>query len=112
MITLVAQFRMKAGKEKRALALVNAVRRESERSQPQTLQYLVHRILDKNKKPSRDLVFYECYRNGRALNAHLASPSWKALEAAWRECFEGPSSKAIKVMSLDRLGGFVRLDVR
>ena len=110
MITLTARFTMKEGMVPGALALVDAVRAESDEDQPGTLIYLVHRALDKQYQPTLDLVFYECYRDDAALEAHLASPSWKAVVAGWSQYFEGTSS-TIEVTSLGRIGGFVHLSV-
>lgn len=109
MVTLVAQFTMKAGAEQRALRLVDAVRQEADREQPGTLLYLVHRVMDK-KRETRTLLFYECYRDQKALDAHLASSSWTRLKRAWPRCFEG-SPDAIDVTFAHRIGGFVHLDV-
>ncbi len=110
MITLVAQFTMKAGAVSRALKLVDAVRRQSEEEQPGTLLYLVHRVLDAKGRESRTLLFYECYRDDTALTAHLKSSSWVALTKAWSRCFEGTPSD-VAVTKLRRLGGFVHVDL-
>lgn len=110
MISLTAQCTMRPGRSARALALVERVRRQSEREQPGTLLYLVHRVLDAKRRPTRSLLFYECYRDQSALDAHLASTSWQALVAAWGACFEG-SPTTMTVTGLARLGGFVRLAV-
>ena len=109
MVTLVAQFTMKAGAEPRALRLVDAVRRQADHEQPGTLLYLVHRVLE-NKKESRTLLFYECYRDQKALDAHLASSSWQKLTKAWTRCFEG-TPDTIDPTFVRRIGGFVHLDV-
>lgn len=110
MITLIARFTMQRGKVDDALELVNAVKAQSDAEQPGTLFYLVHRELDRNHRATRTLTFYECYRDEKALKKHLNASSWKALIAHWNSCFEG-TPKDIVVTSLDRLGGFVRLDV-
>lgn len=111
MITLTAQFTMKAGATSLALKRVEAVRRQTDREQPGALVYLVHRLLDARKRPTRTLLFYECYRDQKALQAHLDSSSWKALVKGWSECFEG-TPKDIQVASLERLGGFAHLEAR
>ncbi len=71
MITLVAQFTMKAGAVSRASKLVDAVRRQANEEQPGTLLYLVHRVLDAKGRETRTFLFYECYRDDAALTAHL-----------------------------------------
>ncbi|HNV73262.1 MAG: antibiotic biosynthesis monooxygenase [Gemmatimonadetes bacterium] len=109
MITLVAQFTMKPGKVALALRRVDAVRAQADQEQPGTLLYLVHRVLDAKGRPTRTLLFYESYRDAAALQAHLDSASWKALEAGWSQCFEGTRAKGVKVTKLDRIGGFVHL---
>lgn len=109
MITLTARFTMREGKVPEALRLVHAVKVESDAGQPGTLFYLVHRVLDARHRPTRDLLFYECYRDKRALKAHLDSPAWKALTRRWSSCFEGKSTE-IAVTSLERIAGFVRLE--
>ncbi len=110
MITLVAQFTMKVGAVSRALELVDAVRRQSDQEQPGTLLYLVHRVLDDKGRETRTLLFYECYRDDAALQAHLGSSAWKALVKAWPTCFEGTPSDVV-VTKVRRIGGFVHLDV-
>jgi quinol monooxygenase YgiN len=108
-ITLTAQFTMKPGEVGLALRRVEAVKRQTEKEQPGTLFYLVHRVLDARKRPTRTLLFYESYRDQKALDAHLAGSSWKALIAGWSECFEG-SPKDIDVTGLQRIAGIVRLE--
>jgi quinol monooxygenase YgiN len=110
MITLVAQFTIKAGAVSRAMKLVDAVRRQADEEQPGTLLYLVHRVLDAKGRETRTLLFYECHRDDAALTAHLGSSSWKALVKSWTRCFEG-SATEIAVTKLRRIGGFVHLDV-
>ncbi len=108
-ITSIATFTIRAGRETDALALIRAVKRQAEREQPGTLVYLVHRVLDAKGKPTRTLYFYERYRNDAALQAHLASSSWKRLTANWAEHFEGRSPKAgIKFFGVKRIAAFER----
>ena len=108
-ITSVATFTMRAGRETDALALIRAVKRQAERDQPGTLVYLVHRTLDKKGNPTRTLYFYERYRNAAALNAHLASSSWKRVIAKWTDCFEGKSPKTgIEFFGVKRIAAFER----
>lgn len=108
-ITSIATFTMRAGREADALALIRAVKRQAERDQPGTLVYLVHRTLDKKGKPTRTLYFYERYRNAAALNAHLASSSWKRVIAKWTDCFEGKSPKTgIRFFGVKRIAAFER----
>ena len=109
MITLTAQFTMKAGKVPEALKLVQAVKRQSEKEQPGTLVYMVHRVLGGNGQPSRTLLFYERYRSKTALQAHLDSSSWQAIVTNWSTCFEGDGpSTAITSESLERIAAFAR----
>jgi quinol monooxygenase YgiN len=100
---------MKPGEVGLALRRVQAVKRQTELEQPGACFYLVHRVLDARKRPTRTLLFYESYRDKKALDAHLASTSWKALVAGWSECFEGSASD-IEVTSLQRIAGLARLD--
>lgn len=108
MITLTAQFTMLPGKESLALSRVAAVKAQTDAEQPGTLLYLVHRVLDRNSAPTDTLLFYECYRDQDALNAHLACSTWKALVAGWSECFVGTQADTV-LMFLDRIDGFVHL---
>lgn len=109
MITLTAQFTMKAGKVPEALKLVRAVKRQSQKEQPGTLVYMVHRVLASNGQPSRTLLFYERYRSKEALQAHLASSSWQAIVTNWSTYFEGDGpSTAITSEKLDRIAAFAR----
>jgi quinol monooxygenase YgiN len=109
MITLIAQFAMLNGKEQNALELVNAAKAQADAEQPGTLLYFVHHVLDTNHEPTNQLLFYECYRDQQALDAHLASTSWKALTGQWSQYFEGTPA-SIAVTSLDRFAGFVHLE--
>ena len=108
MITLTAQFTMRPGKVRQALALVAAVKRHSEKEQAGTLVYLVHRVRGKTGAPGRTLLFYEQYRNQKALDAHLQSSSWQAIEKNWKKYFEGGSTKSIQASMLKRIAGFER----
>lgn len=107
-IVLTARFTMRAGKVREALDLVRAVKEQAESDQPGTLVYLVHRILTEEGRPGRTLLFYEEYRDQRALDAHLSSSSWKAVEKTWSTCFEGTSSSAIESTMLKRIAAFER----
>jgi len=108
-ITSIATFTMRAGHEADALTLIRAVKRQAEREQPGTLVYLVHRVLDRKGKPTRTLYFYERYRNEAALQAHLASTSWKRVIAKWTDCFEGKSPRTgIRFFGVKRIAAFER----
>ncbi|HVA56869.1 MAG: antibiotic biosynthesis monooxygenase [Gemmatimonadaceae bacterium] len=109
MITLTARFTIRPGRIPAALKLVHAVKAQSDAEQPGTLLYLVHRVLDKHHQPTRELLFYECYRDQKALDTHLKSSTWKALTRRWESCFEGTPAE-IAVTPLDRIAGFVHLE--
>lgn len=102
-----ASFTMLAGKERLALALIDAVRAQAACEQPGTLVYLVHRRVD-----APDILdFYECYADDDALQAHLASSSWQAVVANWSECFVGDSAaQGVQFVSLTRIAAFARPD--
>ena len=104
-ISLLARFTIRRGKEAQALQLIGAVKRQSARDQPGTLVYLVHRVLDKQYRPTRTLLFYERYRDQAALNAHVDASSWQALLRDWKKCFEGAKAK---VMHVAAIAEFVR----
>lgn len=104
----IATFTMKRGREKGALKLIAAVKREARAKQPGTLTYLVHRKLDQaTGKPTRELWFYEVYRSKAALDKHLASASWQAVQAHWTTFFEGSATK-IEFFGLERIAAFTR----
>ena len=108
MITSIAHFTMKAGKEELALKRLAAVRAQAEREQPGVVFYLVHRVLDKKSgRPTRKLMFYESYVDQAALDRHLGSKAWQAVVKGWSDCFEGTS--AVSFVSLERIAGFVHL---
>lgn len=108
-ITTIATFEMRKGREARALKLVADVKRQAEREQPGTLVYMVHRVLSKQSgQPTRQLYFYERYRNEAALQAHLKSSSWKRVAAEWGECFTGRSPASISFFGVKRLAAFAR----
>jgi quinol monooxygenase YgiN len=108
-LTTIATFTMRAGKVPGALRLIAAVKRQAEAEQPGTLVYLVHRVLDrKTNQPTRQLYFYERYRNLAALKAHLASSSWQRVTREWTSYFEGSSSTSIKFFGVKRIAAFAR----
>ena len=107
-IIIFATIIMKRGREQGALRLVRALKRDAEANQPGTRTYLVHRTLDrKTNKATRTLYFYEVYRNKAALNAHLTSDSWKAVEKHWPTYFEGSPKKPV-FFNAERIAGFTR----
>jgi quinol monooxygenase YgiN len=105
-VTLIPQLVMRRGREAGALKLIAAVRKEAQATQPGTLVYLVHRVLD--GKGDRTLCFYERYRNQAALNIHMQSASWKAVVTQWQQYFEGASPKDIEILSVKRIAAFAR----
>lgn len=105
-ITIIPRLVMRRGREAGALKLIDAVRKEARASQPGTLVYLVHRVID--GKGDRTLCFYERYRNQAALNLHLGSASWKKVVEQWTEYFEGASPKSVQMLSLNRIAAFAR----
>ncbi|MEO6525496.1 MAG: antibiotic biosynthesis monooxygenase family protein [Gemmatimonadaceae bacterium] len=107
-ITSIATFTMRAGQEAGALKLIRAVRKQAESEQPGTLVYLVHRVLDAKGKLTRKLYFYERYSGKAALNAHLASSSWKAVGDNWPQFFEGTFPKSIDFFGVKRIAAFER----
>lgn len=107
-VTSVATFTMRAGREAGALRLIRAVERQAKAEQPGTLVYLAHRTLDKKGKPTRTLYFYERYRSGKALQRHLDSTSWKAVVSQWTTYFEGPSADSIDFFNVHRIAAFER----
>lgn len=108
-VTTWGSFTMRRGQEKGALKLINAVKRQAQKDQPGTLVYLVHRLTDAKGRPTRTLLFYERYRNMKALNAHLASSSWQAVVSHWPTYFEGESAKkGVTFENMDRIAAFAR----
>jgi quinol monooxygenase YgiN len=107
-ITSIATFTIRAGKEAGALRIIRAVERQAKREQPGTLVYLAHFVLDKQGKPTRQLYFYERYASKAALDAHLASSSWQAVTKQWAAYFEGRSAASIKFFGVRRIAEFAR----
>lgn len=107
-ITSIATFTMRAGREAGALRLIRAVERQARREQPGTLVYLAHLELDQRGKPTRTLCFYERYSSKAALDAHLASTSWQAVVQQWASYFEGRSADAVKFFGVKRISAFTR----
>lgn len=107
-ITTFATFTIRPGKTAGAMKLIRAVKRQAQAEQPGTLVYLVHRVLTKSGRPTRQLYFYERYRSQGALNKHLASRSWKAVVKQWPNFFEGRSSSSLKFFGAHRIAAFER----
>jgi quinol monooxygenase YgiN len=103
MLTIIARFKMRAGKEEEALESATKMGESVKAQEPGVLAYLVHRSQD---EPS-EIVFVEAYADDAAFQAHAQTPHMGELRARFAELFD-PSQ--MKIERLERVGGFARGD--
>ncbi len=101
MITIIARFKMQAGKEEEALESATKMGESVKAEEPGVLAYLVHRS---QNEPS-EIVFVEVYTDDAAFQAHAQTPHMGELRARFAELFD-PSK--VQIERLERVGGFAR----
>jgi quinol monooxygenase YgiN len=101
MVTIIARFKMQAGKEEEALESAKKMGESVKAEEPGTLAYLVHRSID---DPS-EIVYVEVYADDAAFQAHTQTPHMGELRARFAELYD-PS--VIKLERFERVGGFAR----
>ena len=102
MVTFTARLRIVEGKEKEALEFIQYMASEVEKSEPGTLTYIFHRLVE---NPLEILVF-EVYQDEAAEEVHMHTPHFQKLVGAIGTVLD--SGCGVKVEYLERLAGFSR----
>ena len=99
-ITQIVRFKLKAGEEEPALALLAQFVVDTQREEPGVLVYLVHHPKD---DPS-EVVLFEVYRDEAAYETHRTAPHWLSISTRFMDAVAAP----MDVLMLDRISGFTR----
>ena len=100
-VTVVVSFRIKAGKEAEAVALVTELTAKVKENETGALAYVAHRDAADPMK----ITFIEIYKDQAAVAAHRSDPALQAALPKFGEIFE-PGAPEVK--SLTRVAGFTR----
>ncbi len=101
METIIARFKVQAGKEEEALKQAQQLAESVQAEEPGALAYLVHRPAD---DPS-EIVFFEVYEDAAVLAAHGQTSHMAKMRASFGELFDVAQ---VKIERLERVGGFAR----
>lgn len=101
MLTIIARFKMQAGKEDEALERLRQMVGSVQAEEPGALAYLCHRSQD---DPS-EIVFFEVYADDDALQAHGQTPHMGEFRAGFAQLFD---VSQVKIERLERVAGFAR----
>jgi len=85
MIVITATLQAKSGKEDELIAVVKDLAEKVRENEPGTLEYTFHR----SKKASSSFMFYEKYKDGEAVQAHMASPHFQEAGKKLADLLEG-----------------------
>ena len=102
MITVIARFRIKEGKEEPAIEQLRSMTQAVEQNEPGAVAYLCHRSAD----DPMEVVFYEIYADEEASKAHRKTEHMKQMNAVFTDLFDPP----VKIERLERVGGFTRAE--
>ena len=101
MITIIARFKVQAGKEEKALEQLRKMVSSVQAQEAGALAYLCHRSQD---DPS-EIVFFEMYADDAAFQAHGQTAHMGELRASFGELFD---LSQVKIERLDQIAGFAR----
>lgn len=101
MVTIIARFKLREGKEEEGLALLRTMVQQVQAQEAGALAYVCHQSKD---DPS-EIVFFELYADDAALQAHGQTPHMGELRTGFGPLFD-PTS--VKIERLERVAGFVR----
>lgn len=99
-ITQIARFGLDPEREAEALEAVARMCALVEAHEPGVLAYVAHREAE---KPAQ-LVFFEVYRDAKAVEDHAGTPHMKAFGSTFGSLLLPP----VQVDRLDRVAGFLR----
>ena len=101
MVTIIARFKMQAGKEDEALERLTKMVSAVQAQEQGALAYICHRSQD---DPS-EIVFFEVYAD--ALQAHGQTSHMGEFRGAFARLFD---ASQVKIERLERVAGFVRAE--
>lgn len=104
METVIARFKVQAGKEEEALKKLDEMAKSVQSEEAGALAYLVHR----SKDDPLEIVFFEVYKDGEAFAAHGQTDHMGAMRSSFGELFD---VSQVKIERLERVGGFARPEV-
>ena len=99
-LTVIVSFKIKAGKEAEAMALLQELTSAVKANEPGALAYVAHRDAADPMK----VTFFEIYKDQAALEGHRNDPALQAALPKFGELFE----QGAEVVNLNRVAGFTR----
>jgi quinol monooxygenase YgiN len=118
MVTLVAKWMAKRGREVEAIAALQELAREVRRTQEGALDYLCHAPdLGRESLPTPapvEIVFFEVYTDERAFRRHVDGPLFRGFVERHVDLFlttadaSGKQQPFLLVEFLERKAGFIR----
>jgi quinol monooxygenase YgiN len=78
MVSIIAILKVKEGKMEEVIEVLKEIVPKIKESEPGTLEYIPHTV--KGRKDKNTIIFYEKYKDGEALNIHLANLSTSLAE--------------------------------
>lgn len=101
MVTIIARFKVQAGKEDEALERLRKMVEAVQAEEPGALAYICHR----SQEDPSEIVFFEVYADDAAFQAHGQTPHMGEMRASFAQLFD-PSQ--VKIERLERVAGFAR----
>jgi len=101
MITIIARFKMQAGKEEEALQSTRKMAEAVQANEPGALAYFAHR----SQEDPLEIMFFEVYAGDDAFQAHAQTPHMAEMRSAFPQLFD---VSQVKVERWERVGGFAR----
>ena len=101
MPTIIARFKIQAGKEAEAEEAMKAQAAAVEGGEPGTLSYTFLR----NRKDPLEISVFEIYADAEALETHRHTPHMATFESKFGSLFD-PAT--VKIERLERVAGFSR----
>ncbi len=101
MVSIIARFKMQAGKEEEALERLRTMVSSVQAQEAGALAYICHRSQD----DAAEIVFFEVYADDAAFQTHTQTPHMGELRAAFAGLFD---TSDVKIERLERIAGFAR----
>ncbi len=101
MISILARFKVQAGKETEAEEAIKTMAATVEASEPGALTYIFHR----NARDASEITVFEIYADDAAFEAHRTTPHMATFGSKFGSLFD-PAT--VKIERLERVAGFNR----
>ncbi len=102
MVSIIARFKMQAGKEDEALERLRTMVSSVQAQEPGALAYICHR----SQNDPAEIVFFEEYADDAAFQTHTQTPHMGELRAAFAAGLFDAAN--VKIERLERVAGFAR----